>query len=451
MAFDKPLGYYIQQGYPFHFHVLDVGEGLMALLVFPDETTILYDCNVREKYKDSILEYLGRYIPTRFDSEIGERRQWIDIFVNSHRDLDHYRGLSEVNSYFPIKSIWDSGQSGSATSDSHYQYYMRLRRTLIDKYGKTAVVIPAPSLSPLRTFGGAQIYCLCSSQEFIQKGGAILLEAARVQHTNAIVLSIWYAGRSLLLTSDSDWKAWKEDIVPNFGKSGLLKTTILQASHHGSRSFFTDETENESIDPEENPDTTYLDSIEYISPSITLIPCGPYDEKHHPNIEALAIYKKHTAKEQVYTTHSKGTFVGFLEPQGHWTVVPSRFSPVHSKQNSMTFDVTCKCSTSGSSRYLNSNSNIPIDSTVEFAISPHGGIADPYLKVKVFWEVSNGGVNDHHDCQEIYFKGVKEAGDKLHFNRDVVYEGKHLLRCRLINKAKGVDLTRIFVVNGVKP
>ena len=71
--------------------------------------------------------------------------------------------------------------------------------------------------------------------------------SVKKQHTNSIVLSIEYSGRKMLLTGDSDWKCWKEGIVPTFSgyEHNYENTDILIASHHGSRSFFTDETSYE--------------------------------------------------------------------------------------------------------------------------------------------------------------------------------------------------------------
>lgn len=445
-----PKKFYIDESKePLLFHILSVGEGLMILLVFPDKTTMLYDCNVREEDKDSILEYLRKHIPYRYDSEKKENSQYIDIFANSHRDLDHYRGLSFINAEFPIKSIWDSGQAGENTKDADYKYYMQLRRTLIEKYGEESVIIPNPSISPIRTFSSAEVYCLCSSQDFIDETeDKIFVKEAKVQHTNAIVLSIHYGGRSILLTSDSDWKAWKEEIVQNFGSSGLLRTNILIASHHGSRSFFTDETINDTIDPEKNPDTTFIDSINFIRPSITLISCADYEQAHHPNAEALKIYKENTANQQVYTTHEKDSFVGFIDNCGNWTVTPIRFTPAHSPI--VSFDIKCKTKLNGSIFQIISNQNIPLESELEFSIESKGGLIDPYESVSVWWEVSNGGINDHHEHQEIYYKGTAEKEGKINFKRLVTYEGKHLLRCRIKNTKKKHDLTRIFIVNGVK-
>lgn len=455
MSYPKPIGYYAnEKDSPLFFHMLNVGEGLMILIIFPDKTTMLYDCNVRQEDKDRIIEYLGKYIPDRYDPVEEKKKQWIDIFVNSHRDLDHYRGLKEINVIYKIKSIWDSGQTGETTQDADYQYYMRLRRSLIDEYGDNSVLVPVPSKIPVASYGSADIYCLCSSQEFkeeplIQNFSNIILAEAKIQHTNSVVLSIRYSGKSILVASDSDWKAWKEKIVPNFKNSDLLRTNILVASHHGSRSFFTDEEENDCIDPEENPTTTYIESICHIEPSITLISCGEYDQSHHPNTEAVKIYKKHTANEQVYTTNEKETFIGFINACGNWTIVPSRF---RNKSNcEPSFDITCIAKYNGNQDCKSSGSNFLIGTNLEFSIIAHGGLLDPTGSIETWWEVSNGSVNNDHEHQEIYYKSKNEdeRDERFKFCREVRYEGKHLLRCGVKNRKKGFDVTKIFIVNGV--
>lgn len=343
MKLYAPINYYTDvNAAPLLLHMLNVGEGLMILAVFPDKTTMLYDCNVIQDDKVWILSYLGMHIPKRHNPVSRRDKQWIDIFVNSHRDLDHYRGLKLVNELYEIKSIWDSGETGETTQDPDYQYYMQLRRNLIKKNGSNAVIIPVPSMTAMRIFGSATVYCLNSSQEFSRLSASMTfseLREVKVQHTNAIVLAIKYAGCTILLTSDSDWKAWKNKIVPHFAKTGLVQANILVASHHGSRSFFTDEAANDDIDPQENPDNTYVESLDYINPSITLISCGDYDQFHHPNEDAMELYKKHAPQEQEYTTNNKGTFAGFIDMLGKWTIVPDRFAP---KSNcTPSFDIKC--------------------------------------------------------------------------------------------------------------
>jgi beta-lactamase superfamily II metal-dependent hydrolase len=458
---DLPLAYYTNEHEEkLHFHLLNVGEGLMFLLIFPDNTTLLFDCNVTGDNEMEIIDYLKSTIPFRYDNEKDNYTQYIDIFVNSHRDEDHYRGLKKVNEKFPIQSIWDSGETGATTKSSNYQYYMQLRRYLREKYGNQAVIIPKPSQYPLIEYGDTKVYCINSSLEyddenqymstakFFELVESQLIEEAKVQHTNSIVLSIQYGSRSILLTGDSDWAAWRDQIMPSFQDSGLLKSTILIASHHGSRSFFTDEAQNDHIDMEENPDTTYIEHIYEISPAITLIPCGNYEQKHHPNKEAEIIYKENTANEQVYSTFSKLTMAGYIDIYGNWTVIPVRFVP---KSNiNRNFSIKCVCRNNGFSEQGNSGDNFLVGCTLDFSVHSSFGILEPFKDVKVIWEVSNGGIKNDHDHQEIYYKNKSETEPKNKFSRKVSYEGTHLLRCKISNKKKKIYATKVFVVNGVR-
>lgn len=463
MNFDKqPISFYYDQvKHPLIFNLFNVGEGLMILIVLPNDTTILYDCNVTEENEKDIIEQLDKYIPEKFDSDELENKKYIDIFINSHRDDDHLRGLKKVHSNFEIKSIWDSGQTGASTSSNTYQYYMRLRRSIMSKYGNDYVIIPLQSNMPMISYGLVDIYCLNSGQKeqidsalrYIKYSDyQLLLESkmikeARIQHSNSLVFLIKYANRSILLTGDSDWLAWKSNIVPNLGDIGLLKADILVASHHGSRSFFTDEEKNDSIDPRKNPDSTYLESLDYIQPNITLIPCGKYKTAHHPNKEALSIYKNNTFNKQVYTTNGKGHLLGIIDVTGNWTICPSRFF----KKSNVSRDVNINCTYSyNGKKYLGrSGGKFPIGSKINFSLTSNWGAFDPISEINVWFEVSNGGIGDHHMHQEIYYKQETEEDGKLDFSREVSYLGKHLLRCRIQNKAKKIYITEIFIVNGI--
>ena len=423
MIFRQPISFYSDgSNCPLIFHLIHVGEGLMILIIFPDNTTLLFDCNVIQENKDEVLHYLKTQIPYRKDDVSFEEVQWIDIFVNSHRDIDHLRGLKEINNEFEIKSIWDSGQTGNATEDDDYLYYMNLRRTISDKYGESAVLVPIPSPFPLRSFGGASVFCLCSSLDFISKDigyffqNLSTIKAAKDQHSNSIVLSIEYSGRRVLLTGDSDWYAWKEKIIPNYESTDLLSSEVLIASHHGSRSFFTDESINDHIDIESNPDTTYLEALDFIKPVVTLIPCGKYKTAHHPNEEALELYKKNTTNEQVYTTHEKKTLVGIIDALGHWTVCPSRFQVESNCSKSFTIHcVEVEKDNSSKRVQKNSGDSFTIGNSVEFSIIAKGGVMDPSSKLKIWWEVSNG-VTSHFLLRKTRFTrlSVRTEQEKRH-------------------------------------
>lgn len=442
-----PLKYYTDASRkPLLFHVINVGDGLMILVIFPDLTVMLYDCNVTEDIKDTVLNYLKNHIPSRLNCDTLQLEKWIDIYVNSHRDQDHYRGLSSVKEEFDIRQIWDSGETGATTQDADYQYYMRLRRRLIEQNGKNAVIIPTPSIKPIKSFGGAAVYCLNSSEDVVLcRPQDKYLAEAKVQHTNSIVLSICYSGRNIMLPSDSDWHAWKNHIIPAFKGNACLKGDILIASHHGSKSFFTDE-KNDGIDINLNPDTTYLDALKHITPKITLISCGDYSQYHHPNVDALKEYQSHTSNKQVYKTNAKGTFAGCINNDGTWTVVPSRFRK--KTLGSGNFDIKCLSTYDSQTVTINSGAIVRVGCNLAFSISVSGGVTDPQDSVEVWWEVSNGGIGSDHDHQEIYFKDKTESQGKYKFSRTVSYKGTHLLRVYLSNKKKKIYLTRIFVVTG---
>lgn len=444
----QPISWYVEDNH-LEFHLLDVGEGLMTLIIFPDNKVMLFDCNVTDENKEEILTYLDKVLPEKYSAEKGEFEKPIDIFANSHRDEDHYRGLKKVNEKFPIKSIWDSGQSGATTISTSYQYYMRLRRKLKEKDPKN-LFVPTPSNISMGSFGGVNIYCLAAEGDFIKGyiNEGMYRAEVKIQHTNSMVLLLEYMGRKLLMTGDSDWKSWKEKIVPNFDHGDFLKSEILIASHHGSRSFFTDE-ENDEIDEEANPETTFIDSIKLISPSLTLISCGKYDTAHHPNKKALKLYKEHTSNEQVYTTNSKGHLTGFIDERGHYSVIPSRFMISTNTVNTIGFNIKCKLVRNGLESIVESGDTINTDCNLKFTIETYGGIIEPVNELSIYWEVSNGGKLDHHEHQEIYYKGKDESDGLFSFSRELVYKGTHLLRCRVFNKKKKYSVTKIFSIEAI--
>ena len=63
---NSPLKYYCDES-AFRFHLFDVGEGLMTLIVFPNNKVMLFDCNVTEDNSERILDYLDKNIPYSYN------------------------------------------------------------------------------------------------------------------------------------------------------------------------------------------------------------------------------------------------------------------------------------------------------------------------------------------------------------------------------------------------
>ena len=432
-----------------NFYLVNCGSGLTFLIVFQNKTVMLFDCNLvnnddNTRNMDYILDLFKSIIP-RKRNENGEIYQPIDIFVNSHRDTDHLKGLKELNEKYPILSIWDSGQTGANPGNKDYEYYMSLRRNLRNKDNNN-LFVPCPQNSPLYTIGDADVYCLSSSQEYINTNEASLFEHAdKIQHTNCIVLMICYKGRKILLTGDSDWKAWKDDIVPNFRDNNVsfCNTDILLASHHGSRSFFTSE---EEIDEDKFPDTTYTESIKLINPIITLISCAGYDYKNYrlPNKQAMNLYNSYTDNKQVFATNDYGTLFGRIDSKGNFSVTPERFCESNYAYNKL--DLIC---TNYANTRIENGTKQPVNQKLYFKLIDKGRILLEADNPRVIWEVCNAGEENDDKHHEIYFKRKDENDGKYRFSRDLSFKGTHLLRCRVTNRKKKYAQTIIFVVHGV--
>src|SRR3972149_6338711 len=96
-------------------HFIDVGQGNMTLLQLADGTIMLYDCNVTEDNAERVLAYLAKVLP----------RHAIDIFVNSHRDADHMRGIRRIHRVYPVGKVWDSGGTGDTPDSPEYRHANR--------------------------------------------------------------------------------------------------------------------------------------------------------------------------------------------------------------------------------------------------------------------------------------------------------------------------------------
>ena len=67
-------------------HFINVGQGNMVLVQIPESKIIVCDCNITEDNEEEVLDYVYR--------QIGNNP--IDIFINTHRDADHMRGVKKL-------------------------------------------------------------------------------------------------------------------------------------------------------------------------------------------------------------------------------------------------------------------------------------------------------------------------------------------------------------------
>lgn len=259
-------------------HFMNVGQGNMVLIQIPNNKTIIYDCNITKENEYDVLNYL--------DSKIKS----IDIFINSHRDADHMRGIEKLENRFGISEIWDSGVSGATTDSSEYFNYMNLRRSI----GKEVEALK------YWTFGDCKLRIMNSKNSNFDDA-----------NEQSLVVKLEYGGNGVMLAGDTSYRSWKEFVEKYYSDSDL-SSEILLASHHGSISFFDDPNDEKNY---------YVSHIKKINPAMTIISVGDstlLDDK------AVKLYEKYSrGSEQgnkVFTTLAKGNMLLTLKSEESWSL-----------------------------------------------------------------------------------------------------------------------------------
>jgi len=253
-------------------YILDVGYGNMALIMNPDGSRYVIDCNITNDNRDAILRYTKKVFGAGTP---------IDAFINTHRDADHMRGIADLHAQHPISRIWDTDVPGTTTDSPEYLAYMRLRRS-----------VECVTIDP---------------RKFVDKGFAKYryMNGKWDDYTDpnqqSAVVKIEYKtpSCSVLFAADTDYRPWKEKILP-FYSDETLKSTILIASHHGSITFFDDPSDGQHY---------YEAHIKKVVPDVTLISVGP-NVHGLPDQKAIELYEKHsngtTQGDKVFMTQDKG-------------------------------------------------------------------------------------------------------------------------------------------------
>lgn len=236
-----------------HVYFLDVGQGDSIFIDSPTHGRILLDGGPNAK----VLTELGKILP------FGDTR--IDMVIESHPDKDHIGGLPDVVSRFDVGAFLEPGVESPNKVDDE------LRRRINEKN--------IPHLLARRgmvvNFGdGVRLEILFPDQDVSN------------WETNdaSIVARLVYGNTSFLLTGDSTKKA--EYILLGLDPA-VLKSTVLKAGHHGSRT------------------STSLPYAEAVAPEYAIISAGKNNPYGHPHAETLDILKKIGAK--ILSTAELGT------------------------------------------------------------------------------------------------------------------------------------------------
>jgi competence protein ComEC len=196
--------------------LLDVGQGSSVLLEFPGGRTALVDGG-------GYAGTAGYDVGARVVAPFLWRRKiaTIDTLILTHPNSDHVNGLLFIAENFQVGELWTNGESRPIPG------YEGLIRTVQER----GIARPRYADIPRRSaINDGQLEVLYPPVDFLER-----LEAdrwRRDENNNSLVTKVSLGGISILIPGDIMRPAEKE-LVGLAGEK--LKSTVLIAPHHGSR------------------------------------------------------------------------------------------------------------------------------------------------------------------------------------------------------------------------
>lgn len=196
--------------------IIDVGQGNSALLELPGGACFLIDGG---GFSDNTVFDVGERIiaPLLWRKKI----MTIDTLALSHPNSDHLNGLLYIAKHFNVKTLWANDDVADTVG------YRRLEAVIEDN----GIHRPAfTDLPRLQDISGVTFRILYPPA---WKSPEDHRESWRNSNNNSLVLKVRFGDHSFLFPGDIQVRAEKELVSL---QQDALKSTVLLAPHHGSRS-----------------------------------------------------------------------------------------------------------------------------------------------------------------------------------------------------------------------
>jgi competence protein ComEC len=272
---------------------LYVGQGSSILVLVRDGKTY------RVLVIDSNLDKTngGIDVPNLVKDLVSDGKLY--AFVNTHPHDDHLNGVKQIGEAVVVENVWHSGHAPSKNFGTHHPDLTKLMGEVEKRSGAGAVLEIDGSRSP-KTFFDAEVHFLAPAEHVKEEVNDEDPDVRyRRIHENCAVLRFGKGNSHVLVTGDADLVAFREHITKYHQER--LKAYVLDASHHGSRSFFM---ADEGNDP-------YLDALKAIDPKYVVISAPTADESRHghPHDSAVKLYAAHVGDDNVlHTGKDRETF-----------------------------------------------------------------------------------------------------------------------------------------------
>jgi beta-lactamase superfamily II metal-dependent hydrolase len=277
---------------------LYVGQGTSVLMAIPDgmgHKFALIDTN-----NDKVNE--GIEVSRLLEDLLGKSS--LDIFINTHPHDDHLAGIQTIHNVVGIKEVWHSGHKPGKDHNDAFKEMEKVIKdigkeneyVLFGTNDKNKIRESDKETEVIKRIGDIDFQVL-SPAEYVADDVQDEKPETRYQriHEHCTVIRFSYGNavqkRYILIPGDSDKTAWKDHIT-DYHKDNLL-ADVLSGSHHGSRTFFKNDEDDEDV---------YEKHIKNIKPKHLIISAPKQSEsKHeHPHDDAIELYEKHVNKDNIY-------------------------------------------------------------------------------------------------------------------------------------------------------
>lgn len=223
------------------FIVLDVGQGDALYIESPTGKQVIVDGGPNKNLLREITKVMPQY------------DKHIDMIVVTNPDRDHYESFIPLLDKYKVDAVLEPG-----TTNPYPEY-----KVLEDKIASLKI----PKM-------------LARKGQTIDLGSGAYLEvlfpdrdpSGMSSNDGSIVMKLVYGDTSVMLQGDSTAKI--ETYLRNSVSSTTLKSTILKAGHHGSRTSST------------------IGYVKAVSPKWTVISSGRNNDYGHPHKEILTTMKE---------------------------------------------------------------------------------------------------------------------------------------------------------------
>jgi competence protein ComEC len=218
-------GYWLYQRFwhrELRMSLIDVGQGSAVLFELPGGRTVLVDGG---GFSDNSVFDVGAAVvaPYLWRRKIAA----VDRLVLTHPNSDHLNGLVFIASHFKVGSLWTNGEAWDS------QAY----RALMQAVEERGIAMPRFDQLPRDSYlDGVRLEVLYPPADFSERREAERWR--RDPNNNSLVTRFSYGEVSILLPGDITRPAERE-LAALAG--GRLRSSVLVAPHHGSRSSSSEE------------------------------------------------------------------------------------------------------------------------------------------------------------------------------------------------------------------